>query len=110
VWWDVRLKKANGAKAQPSELRMVVRHVKTHGEAPTGWEAVGIRWDRGARPTWEQLPAKDATMSGQDVATVLAGLSSTMVGGEHKLDTVHAGEYEIGEESMDDDDMGEDDD
>jgi hypothetical protein len=33
-----------------------------------------------------------------------------MVGGEHKLDTVHAGEYEIGEEAMDDDDMGEDDD
>lgn len=102
VWWDVRLKKTNGGKAKPSELRMVVRHVKTHGEAPRGWEVLGIRWDRGARPTWEQLPSRDAEMSGQDVGQVLAQLSSTMVGGAHKVEGTTAGEYEIGEELMDD--------
>ena len=108
VWWDVRLKKTNGGKAKPSELRMVVRHVKTHGEAPDGWEALGIRWDRGARPTWEQLPSRDAETSGQDVGTVLAGLSSTMVGADYKVEGATAGEYEIGEELMDDMD-GDDD-
>lgn len=108
VWWDVRLKKANGRTAKPSELRMVVRHVKTHGAAPAGWEALGIRWDRGPRPTWEQLPSRDAEMNGQDISTVLAGLSHTMVGADYKVEGTTAGEYEIGEEMMDDDEMDDD--
>jgi len=105
VWWDVRLKKTNGASAKPSELRMVVRHVKTHGEAPRGWEAVGIRWDRGARPTWDQLPSRDAETTGQDVGTVLAGLSHT-IQDDYKVQSAQG--YEIGEELIDD--MGDDDD
>ncbi len=109
VWWDVRLKKTSGGQAKPSELRMVVRHLKSHGEAPPGWEAVGIRWDRGARPTWDQLPAKDAETTGQDVSSVLASLSSTLVGGEHQVTDGGRDAYEIGEERIDDDVEGDDD-
>lgn len=100
VWWDVRLKKTDGTQAKPSELRTVVQHIKTHGEAPRGWDATGIRWDRGARHSWNDTPARDAETNGMDVSAVLASLS-------HTLPTRGADEgqaYEIGEERREDGD------
>lgn len=100
VWWDVRLRKADGSKASAIELQGVVRHIKTHGETPKGWDATGIRWDRGARPTWNQLPSRDAESSGQDVGAVLASLSSTLMG-DSRVESARG--YEIGEEQMESD-------
>lgn len=103
VWWDVRLRKEDGTQAKPSELRAVVQHVKTHGETPQGWEATSIRWDRGARHSWNETPSRDAETSGQDVDMVLGALSHTL--------TTRNGEegqgFEIGEERREEDDASE---
>ncbi len=106
VWWDVRLQKVNGAQATARELRQAIGHIRAHGEAPVGWKVQEIRWDRGARPSWDAEPSRSSDIRDDDPTVALGALSATIgrtQGEDYTVSALKGGvEYEVGEELVDD--------